>query len=50
MMEWYRVTPMMVASSGGGGGPCDALRAWIGMTINLPGHLMSMTQHYFSHE
>jgi len=28
------------------GGPCGALRAGIGMTINLPGYLMSVTQHY----
>jgi len=28
------------------GGPCDTLCAWIGMTMNLPGHLMSVKQHY----
>jgi len=32
------------------GWPCDALRAGIGMTINLPGHLMSVTQNYYNHE
>jgi len=32
------------------GGPCDAMRSGIGMTINLPGHPMSVTQHYFNHE
>jgi len=30
------------------GGPYDALRAGIGMTINLPGHPMSVTQCYLS--
>jgi len=30
------------------GEPCDALRAGIGMTINLPGHPMSGTQHYLA--
>jgi len=31
-------------------GPCDALCTGIGMTINLPVHLMSVTQQYFNHE
>jgi len=26
------------------GGPCDALRSGIGMTTNLPGHFISVTQ------
>jgi len=30
------------------GGPCNALRAGIEMTINLPGHLMSVTRRYFT--
>jgi len=28
----------------------NALHARIGMTINLPGNPMSVTQHYFNHE
>jgi len=32
------------------GGPCDAMRSGIGITITLPGHPISMTQHYFNHE
>jgi len=32
------------------GGPCDAMRSGIGMTITLPGHPMSVIQHYFNHE
>jgi len=32
------------------GGHCNALHARIGMTINLLGHPMSMTEHYFNHE
>jgi len=32
------------------GGPCDAMRSWIGMTITLPGHPLSVTQHYFNQE
>jgi len=36
----------MVAACGGGW----ALRAGIGMTSNLPGQSMSVTQHYFNHE
>jgi len=38
--------PMVVA-------PCGdrrTLRAGIGMTINLPSHLISVTQHYFNQE
>jgi len=30
------------------GGSCDAMRSGIGMTITLPGHRMSATQHYFN--
>jgi len=26
------------------------MRSGIGMTINLPGHPMSVTQHYFDYE
>jgi len=33
-----------------GGRPCNALHAAIRMTINLPGHPTSGTQHYFNHE
>jgi len=39
----------MVASSGDGG-PCDATRSGIGMTITLPGHPMSVTQHGYNLE
>jgi len=28
----------------------DAMRSGIGMNITLPGHPMSVTQHYFNHE
>jgi len=31
------------------GGPCDELRAGIGMNINFPGQPMSVTQHNFNH-
>jgi len=33
----------LFASDGGGGGPCDAMRSGIRMTITLQGHPMSMT-------
>jgi len=42
MVDW---SPLVVV-----GGPCDGLRLGIGMTINFPGHPMSVTQHYFNHE
>jgi len=32
------------------GGPCDAMRLGIGMTITIPGYPMSVTRHYFNHE
>jgi len=38
------VAPMVVV------GYCNALHAGIGMTINLPGHPMSVTQQYFNNE
>jgi len=33
-----------------GGGWALRLYAGIGMTINLPGHLKSVAQHYFNHK
>jgi len=43
-----RTTTCLHSTTGGRplvvvGGPCDALRAGIGMTINIPGHCMSVT-------
>jgi len=32
------------------GRPCDVMHSRIGMTITLPGHPMSVTQHYFNLE
>jgi len=32
------------------GGPYDAMCSGIGMAITLPGHPMSVIQHYFNHE
>jgi len=32
------------------GGSCKALRVEIGISIILPGHPTSVTQHYFKHE
>jgi len=32
------------------GGPCDAMRSGVRMTITLPGHSMSVTQHYFNYK
>jgi len=32
------------------GGPCNAMRSGIGMTITLQGHSMSVTQHYYNLE
>jgi len=41
----------MVAPSGGRWAlRRSALHSGIGMTINLPGHPMSATQHCFNHE
>jgi len=34
----------------GGGWACDTMRSGIEMTINLPGHPISVTQHYFDYE
>jgi len=39
--------PMVVAPLLGE--PGDALCVGIGMTINLPGHPISVTYHYFNH-
>jgi len=43
------IPPKMVATVVVGG-PCDAMRSGIGMTITFPGHPMSVTPHYFNHE
>jgi len=32
------------------GGPCDAMRSGLGMTITLQGYPMSVTQHHFNLE
>jgi len=40
----------MVINPRGGGRALRRPRAGIGMTINLPGHPMTVTAHYFNHE